>query len=407
MVPASLPPACNGVISLRSPQDGEFLKRSFYGGWIKNIFNSLKLTGGWGKLGNENIRPFQYLSTLGYGSKYGYALGTGTVLQNGAVITGLANPNITWEKAAESNISMEFSSLNNHLNGSVTYYNKNTTDMLVPYQLVENFGAQTNLPDDPGNISLPNQNIGEMNNHGVEIELNYSNNAGKLKYSFGANMSFLNNKVTKLYGQGAYIGSNNYGRENVDISRTYEGQPLASFYGFKTKGLYQTQAEINNDPNIKNDPNKANIKPGDVRFLDLNGDGVVDDKDRTNLGNPNPKYVFGFHGSLSYKNFDFSFNFAGQAGLKLYNADRLAGLDATQVFNWYAEQMGRWHGPGTSNTVPELSNTNLNNNYRSSDMWVENGAYLSLKSVALGYTFAKKSISGRAIAGYSSVCKLL
>jgi hypothetical protein len=207
-------------------------------------------------------------------------------------------------------------------------------------------------------------------------------------------MSFLSNKVTKLYGAGDYIGGPNYGRENVDISRTYEGQPLASFYGFKTSGLYQTQADIDNDPNIKNDPNKANVKPGDVRFLDINGDGVIDDKDRTNLGNPNPKYVFGFHGSLSYKNFDFSFSFAGAAGFKLYNADRLAGLDATQVFNWYADELGRWHGAGTSNTIPRLSNANSNNNYRSSDMWVENGSYLALKSVSLGYTFAKKNIAG-------------
>jgi len=373
----------------------------FFDGGIKNIFNTLKLTGGWGELGNQNIttltRPntyFQYLSTLGYGSGYGYALGTTTVLQNGAIITGLDNPNITWERANETNIAVEFGSLDNHLTGSVTYFNKKTTDMLIPFQIVATFGAQTNLPDDPGNITLPNQNIGEMVNKGVEIDLNYQNNAGKLKYSFGANASFLSNKVTKLYGPSDYIASTPYGRENVDISRTYAGQPLASFYGFKTNGLYQTQADIDNDPNIKNDPNKTNIKPGDVRFVDVNGDGVIDDKDRVNLGNPNPKFVFGFHGTLNYKGFDFSFSFAGAAGFKLYNADRLAGLDATQVFNWYAEQEGRWHGAGTSNTIPRLSNANLNNNYRSSDMWVENGTYLSLKSVSLGYTFAKKNIAG-------------
>jgi len=366
----------------------------FYQGAVKDLFSSLKLTGGWGQLGNQNIGNFQYLSTLGYGSGAGYALGTGTLLQNGAYITGLANPNVTWERAAMTNISLDFSTLQNHLSGTITYFNKKTTDMLIPFQLVETFGAQTNLPDDPGNIVLPNQNIGAMNNHGVEIELNYQNKSGALKYSFGANASFLSNKVTALYGQSAYISSTPYGRENVDISRTYEGQPIASFYGFKTNGLYQSQADIDNDPSIKNDPNKANIKPGDVRFLDINGDGIINDKDRVNLGNPNPKFVFGFHGALSYKNFDFSFNVAGATGFKIYNADRLAGLDATQVFNWYAEQTGRWHGAGTSNSIPRLSNTNLNNNYRSSDLWVENGSYLSLKSVSLGYTFVKKTIGG-------------
>jgi TonB-linked SusC/RagA family outer membrane protein len=368
----------------------------FYGQGMKDVLSSLKLTGGWGELGNQNVAPFQYLSTLGYGSNDGYALGTNTTLQNGAFISSLANPNITWEAAAITNIALEFSALQNHLNGSVTYYNKNTTHMLIPYSIVETYGAQRNLPDDSGNITVPDINVGNMNNHGVEIELNYSSvaAAGKLKYSFGANGSFQSNKVTKLYGLAGYLGSTPYGRENVDISRTYEGQPIASFYGFKTNGLYQTQQQIDTDPNIKNDPNKGNIKPGDVRFVDVNGDGVINDADRVNLGNPNPKFVFGFHGSLSYKNFDFTFNFAGATGFQLYNADRLAGLDGTEVFNWYAEQLGRWHGAGTSNTIPRLTNTNLNDNYRSSDLWVENGAYLSLKSVSLGYTFAKKTVAG-------------
>jgi TonB-linked SusC/RagA family outer membrane protein len=371
----------------------------FYGQGMKDIFSSLKLTGGWGELGNQNIPAFNYLNRIGLGSSYGYALGTNTAMQNGSAVISLPNPYVTWEAASMTNISLEFASLNNHLNGSVTYFNKNTTHMLIPYSGVETYGAKTQLPDDPGYISLPNLNAGEMNNHGVEIELNYSNKAGQLKYSFAANGSFLSNKVTKLYGTGQYLSGTSYGRENVDISRTYEGQPIASFYGFKTNGIYQTQAEIDSDPNIKNDPNKANIRPGDVRFVDVNGDGIIDDKDRVNLGNPNPKFVYGFHGTLSYKNFDFSFSFAGEAGLKLYNADRLAGLDATQVFNWYAEELGRWHGAGTSNTIPRLSSPgyNLNDNYRSSDLWVENGAYLSLKSVSLGYTFVKKTVAGVAL----------
>ncbi|MDP4212879.1 MAG: TonB-dependent receptor [Bacteroidota bacterium] len=370
----------------------------FYGENLKKTINSLKITGGWGQLGNQNIGDFQYLSTIGYSGGYGYNLGTGNVLQSGAVVTGLANPNITWERAVMTNISMELATLNNHLTAVVTYFDKNTTDMLVPFQLVETFGAQTNLPDDGGNVTLPNQNIGTLNNHGVEIELNYQNKAGKLNYSFGANGSFIRNKVTKLYGAGTYIGSTPYGRENTDISRTYEGQPLASFYGFKTAGIYQTQSEIDSDPNIANDPNKANIKPGDVKFLDVNGtagkkDGIINDNDRVNLGDPNPHFVFGFHGALNYGGFDLVFNFAGSMGFKLYNADRLAGLDGTQVFNWYNEELGRWHGQGTSNSIPRLTIQNLNNNYRSSDLWIQNGNYLSLKNLSLGYTLSNKQIS--------------
>lgn len=354
--------------------------------------NSLKITGGWGQLGNQNIGDFQYLSTIGLGGAYSANFGTNTVNQNGAVITSLANPNITWERAVMTNISLDFSIFDYHLSGTVTYFNKNTTDMLVPAQLVETYGAQVNLPDDGGNITLPNVNLGDLNNHGVEIDLNYRNTVGKISYSISGNGSFLRSKITKLYGNSTYIGSIPYGRENTDISRTYQGQPLASFYGFKTDGLYQTQGDIDKDPDIANDPNKANIRPGDVRFVDINGDGVIDDKDRVRLGDPNPHFVYGFQGSVSYRNFDFSFNFAGVAGVQLYNADRLAGLDASSNFNWYADEKNRWHGEGTSNTIPRLSRNNLNDNYRSSDLWVQNGAYLSLKSISLGYTLAKKSI---------------
>jgi TonB-linked SusC/RagA family outer membrane protein len=379
---------------------------SFFTGGIKRVFNSVKITGGYGQLGNQNIGDFQYLSTIGYGGGggnggggYGYSLGTGTVYQNGAYVTGLANPNITWERAVMSNISLDLAALHNHLTATITYFNKNTSDMLIPYQLVETFGAQNNLPDNPGNITLPNVNLGRMNNHGVEIELGYQNTLNKLHYNIGANASFISNKVTRLYGNSTYIASTPYGRENADISRTYEGQPIASFFGFRTAGLYQNQAAIDNDPYIKNDGNKANIKPGDVRFVDINGDGVIDDKDRVRLGDPNPRFVFGFNGSASYRHFDFSFNFSGVLGMKLYNADRLAGLDATQVYNWYADQLNRWHGEGTSNSVPRLSVSNLNNNYRSSDLWVQNGAYLSLRNVSLGYTFSKQHIGSVQLPG--------
>ena len=178
-----------------------------------------------------------------------------------------------------------------------------------------------------------------------------------------------------------------YGRQLLETSRTYEGQPIASFYGFKTDGLYQNQKEIDDDANTAND-DKSKIAPGDVRFVDQNGDGKVDEDDRVYLGNPNPKMVFGVNGSAAYKGFDLSFSFAGVSGVSLYNADRVAGLDATGVFNWYADELNRWHGEGTSNSVPRLSNTNTHNNYRSSDLWVEDGSYIALKNVSLGYSFS-------------------
>ena len=347
--------------------DETFFKNSIH------FINDLKLTGGWGELGNQAVPDLQYLAIIGTNQNYNF----GNSPVSGVAVTSLANPNITWERAKMTNISLEFGLLQNKITGTVTYFNKNTKDMLIPYPLTETYGI----------AGIPNQNIGTLNNRGIEVELNYQNKAGEFTYSIGANASFIRNKVTYLYGDKSnYIGSVLYGRQSLETSRTYEGEPIASFFGYKTNGLYQTQKDIDDDPNIAND-DKTNIKPGDVRFVDQNNDGKIDDKDRVYLGNPNPKVVYGINGNAGYKNFDLSFSFAGVSGVSLYNADRVAGLDATGVFNWYADQLNRWHGEGTSNTVPRLTRENLHNNYRSSDLWVEDGSYIALKNVALGYTF--------------------
>lgn len=360
-----------------------------------SFLNTLKLTGGWGQLGNQNINDFQYLAIIRSGGNSTiYSFGSAGNVADGAYVVSLANPNITWERAEMTNISLEFGLLKNHLTGTLTWFNKDTKDMLIPYSLVENYGANVTLSYGSGNVTIPYQNLGTLNNKGIEVDLAYRNSVGKLNYMLGANASFIKNRVTHLYGTKAdYIGSLLYGRESLETSRTYEGQPIASFYGFKTAGIYQDQGEIDKDPNITNDPNKGSVKPGDVRFLDVNGDGKIGDEDRVNLGNPNPKFTLGITGSGSFKNFDLSFLFSGAFGFKLYNADRMAGLDATQVFNMYAETMNRWHGAGTSNSIPRVSRTNANQNYRSSDLWIESGNYLALKNISIGYTIPEWRIA--------------
>lgn len=344
-----------------------------------DFINDLKITGGWGQLGNQAVPDLQYLAIIGTNVNYNF----GNSPAQGTAAISLANPNITWERAEMTNISLEFGLLGSKITGTVTYFDKNTKDMLIPYSIVETYGI----------AGIPNQNIGTLNNHGIELDLSYQNRRGPFTYAISANASFVKNKVTLLYGdQKNYIGSAIYGRQLLETSRTYEGQPIASFYGFKTNGLYQTQKDIDNDPNTSND-DKSRIRPGDVRFVDQNGDGKVNDEDRVYLGNPNPKAVFGLNGSAGYKHFDFSFSFAGVSGISLYNADRVAGLDATGVFNWYKDQLNRWHGEGTSNSIPRLTRRNLNNNYRSSDLWVEDGSYLALKNITLGYTFSNLRVS--------------
>jgi len=349
-----------------------------------SFIDELKLTGGWGELGNQSVPDLQYLAIIGTGQNYNFG---NTPLQ-GTAVTSLPNRNITWERAQMTNISLEFGLLGNKLSGALTYFDKNTKDMLIPYSEVETYGIAV----------IPNQNIGTLNNHGIEVDLTYRGTAGDFTYSIGANASFIKNKVTLLYGdEKNFIGSVIYGRQALETSRTYEGQPISSYYGWKTNGLYQNQKDIDDDPGIANDGNKSEIRPGDVRFLDQNGDGMINDEDRVYLGNPNPKAVYGINGSAGFKGFDLSFSFAGVSGVSLYNADKVAGLDGTGVFNWYADQLNRWHGEGTSNSVPRLTKRNLNNNYRSSDLWVEDGSYLALKNITIGYSFTKLRLLETAI----------
>ncbi|MBO9732743.1 MAG: TonB-dependent receptor [Chitinophaga sp.] len=340
------------------------------------VVSNLKITGGWGQLGNQNVADFQYLAPVLKDRRYNF----GDMPFTGIWNASLANPNITWEKAAMTNISLEAGFFDNKLNTTITWFNKNTRDMLVPAPEMDLHGTAT----------IPDRNIGQLNNKGWEVEVGYQGGNHGFRYNVSANASFIKNEVTKLYDPSSYIGSTPYGRQGVEISRTYVGQPLASYYGWKTDGIYQTAADIQNDANVAHDPNKDKIKPGDVRFLDINGDGIVDDKDRVNLGSPNPKMVYGIQASGSYKGFDLSLSFAGVSGVKLYNADKMQGMDPTYSYNMYAEALNRWHGAGTSNSVPRMSKNDDNRNARVSDRFVENGSYFSLKNVSLGYTIPSK-----------------
>lgn len=391
------------TMTLRSDGSSKFAKGNRWGifpafslGWrlseevfmkSVNFVSNLKITGGWGSLGNQSIADFQYLSTIEKGGGNWNMYNFGGQQLDGSTLKQLGNPNITWERTDMTNIAIDLGVMNNKLNMTLTYFDKKTKDMLLSTVEVGQIGLAT----------IPPSNVGEMRNHGFEMELSYRDQIGKdFDYNLGLNASFIKNKVTKLYGDNEYLAGPGYGRTSVIISRTYEGEPLGSFYGWKTDGLYQTQSEIDEDPGLKNDDivRVGGINPGDVKFVDVNRDGKIDEADRVNLGNPHPKAVLGFNGSAIYKGFDLAFNFVSNLGVKLYNADRMIGLDGTQNFNMYAETLGRWHGEGSSNSIPRMTlpDYNLNNNYRVSDLFLENGDYLMLKSLSIGYTLPESLV---------------
>jgi len=350
-------------------------EESFFDAFPSAISN-LKVTGGYGELGNSNIPRHQFLGLIGAGYRYSFG-GEQTL---GSAQSSIPNTNIAWERAVMTNIGLEAGLLQNQVILTLGYFNKQTKDMLLsPPSLGSN-----------GTASIPFQNVGEMENKGLEIEVSYRGTTGDFTYTVGGNATYLTNKVTKLY-TGTFLASQLYGRSSSEISRTFEGEPIATFYGWRTNGLYQTQGEIDSDANISEDPRRDNgqIQPGDVRFLDLNGDHLIDDKDRTIIGNPTPRVTYGLNANIGYKAFDVALFFLGAAKVDIYNADRMQGIDPTYPFNMYAETINRWNGEGTSNSIPRMTTARDNLNHRTSDMFVESGAFFRLKNVSIGYTLPK------------------
>ncbi|MFD1816605.1 TonB-linked outer membrane protein, SusC/RagA family [Pseudarcicella hirudinis] len=344
---------------------------------LSPVVSNLKLTGGWGQLGNQNVNSLQYLALIN--STYRYSFGDQNT--TGSAQGRLPNPNIGWETAEMTNFGLDMGFMQNRILATVNYFIKDTRNMLLAPPAVGTLGR----------ASIPDQNVGELRNQGLEIELTYQKKVGEFSFTLSGNATFISNKITKLLTPGSFLGGQTYGRTDQEITRSYEGSAYGTFYGWKTNGLYQSQDQINADAGIAKDPRKAQglIHPGDVRFVDLNGDGVIDNKDRTIIGNPQPKVTYGFNTNFAYKGFDLNLFFLGVGGVDIYNADRMQGLDASYSFNMYAENAGRWQGSGSSNTIPRVSATNPNKNFRTSDLFVESGDFLRLKNVTLGYTLPK------------------
>ncbi len=284
-----------------------------------------------------------------------------------------------------TNFGLEAGLFKNALYFTLNYFIKDTKDMLLSPPSIGTIGT----------AAIPDQNIGQLRNQGLEIEASIRKSVGDVSFNIGANATFIKNKIVKLATPGAFLASQLYGRGQQEIVRTYEGHPYGTFYGYKSDGIYQNQSAIDADPNLANDERRTNgqIVPGDVRFKDLNGDGMVDDQDRTIIGSPQAKINYGLNAGVNYKGFDLNLFFVGVGGVSIFNADRMQGLDASYSFNLYADAEKRWNGEGSSNSIPRLSIENQNRNFRPSDMFVEKGDFLRMKNLTLGYSLPKTIIA--------------
>jgi|LGOV01.1.fsa_nt_gb TonB-linked SusC/RagA family outer membrane protein len=351
-------------------------------GFMENasVISNLKFRAGWGQIGNQGSIPAYTQTTLATGSKR-YVWGNQIV--SGVAFESVGNNEMKWETTATTNLGLDFGFLKGKLSGSAEYYVKNTTDMIL----------QVPVPGQTGIESFPWQNAGEMKNSGIEVSINWKDNVGDFEYSIGGNFTTIKNEVVSLGGNNEFIDGADY-RNWGYITRTVVGRPIANFYGLVAEGLFQNQTEIdeyyaNNDDGIP-----SGIKPGDVRYKDINGDGKVGEEDYDFIGNPIPDFTYAFTGSLAYKGIDFSFMFNGVYGNEIYNGTNDYLLNSTAYWNLSKEMMNRWTGEGSTNNPKHARmNSKDTNNSKKSSRYIEDGSYLRLQNVQLGYSLPKSLLS--------------
>ena len=325
--------------------------------------SDLRLRASTGSLGNQEIGDYNW-QTLMYkrGDEYG-------TLRYG-------NPDLKWETTHQTNLGVDVG-IARKLSVSVDYFIKKTDGILLGLQ----------LPGAVGDVQATIVNAAQVTNKGVELALSYKNYDHAFKYSLTGNLAATTNNVDKLHPNlPVIIGS---------VYRTQPGHPLSAFYGYQMEGIYQNAAEVKQHLfGVANPGQDYGQKPGDIKFRDLNNDGIIDDRDRTFIGNPIPKYTYGFTMAGSYKNFDLNILFQGVQGVDKFNDMRRITDYDSRPFNHSVRTLDAWHGEGTSNTTPR-STFKDNGSSRISDIFVEDASYLRLKNVELGYSF--KSVLGKAI----------
>lgn len=328
--------------------------------------NDLKVRGGYGINGNDGIPDYSFLTTIE--TFPAYVLGEGNFIP-GATLGGAGNPDLQWEESRQTSFGLD-ATLLDRLSVTAEYYVKNTSDLLLVVPQLSTSGAQRS-----GQV----QNAGDIQNRGFELALSWSDTAldGDLTYDVGANIATVSNEVKSL---GASTGLEGGGYRQGNITRTVVGQPIGSYYGYVTDGLFQTQEEVD-----EHAFQSGGTAPGDIRFRDLNDDGVINDEDRTFIGNPFPDFTYGFNGRVAFRGFDLSVLLQGVSGNELFAAYEYYTL-GSGIFNLEEDALDRWTGPGTSTDMPRLTVNDPNQNTRISDRYVRDGSYLRLKNVTFGYT---------------------
>ena len=346
----------------------------------------LKLRLSWGQVGNANINCYQYLAPVTT-SKTNYNFGAtgGTdAWVMGAYTERLANEKVKWETSEQYNVGLDARFLRQRLSLTLDGYIKNTKDWLVQAPIRATAGT-----------GGPVINGGDVKNKGIEVGLSWNDNIGRdFTYSVGANFAYNHNEVGNIPTlDGIIHGKDNQIYSNAEeFYRAENGHAIGYFWGYKTAGLFQNQKEINDWIAAGNGIYQADVKPGDVKYVDVNHDGVINASDKVDLGNGLPKYTFGFNFNLAWKGFDLSANFTGAAGFQIAQSYR--NPDSSQA-NYSRRILKRWTGEGTSNEIPRVTYGDVGN-WLFSDLYLQDGDYIRLQNLTMGYDF-KKLISWKGL----------
>lgn len=353
----------------------EFLKDRF--AWL----NNLKIRGSWGQIGNDKIGNYKYYALANIDPTFDAVFNN--VYYSGGTITSLYNRSVHWERSEQVDIGFDLTVLDNRLSLEFDFYNRKTKDMLVTVNV-------------PGAVGLTpvETNIGSVTNRGIDFTVNWQQTIRDFNYSVRFTGTTIYNRVGKLGGMQIPKGDIGSGRL---ISMTEEGKSIGYFYGYEVAGIFQSEQEIQQynaqAAEISGNPGQQyqnNVGPGDLIYKDLDGNGYIDDKDRTEIGSPIPKFIGGLGVSMNWRGFDFSFDLQGNFGNKIFNAKQLERYSGSD--NWDRMFLKRWTENHRNTDIPRM--TLEGNNYFVSSRYVENGSYVKLQNLELGYTFPQ-TITGK------------
>ncbi len=339
----------------------------------QRLFNTLKLRASWGQIGNEKISYLDQYALILNGVNA--VFGASETMTPGSTFGKNGNPNIRWETTTQTDVGLEIGLFESKITAELDYYHRLTDDILV----------ELSTPGYTGNGQgvKVRYNAASVLNKGFEFNLAYNGRAGDLKYRLAALGSTISNTVQRVGGSsgvdstlvGGFLGNG----QTVTLSQA--GLPIGAFYGFQTGGVFQNQAQLDGTPRL------SIAEVGDLIFLDQNGDGVINNADRAFIGSPIPKFIFGFSGEMSYKQFDLSIDFQGQTGNKIYNGKEAVRPD---LYNFEAHVINRWTGEGSGNEEPRATAGGYN--WITSDRFVQDGSFLRLRSLTLGYALPERSL---------------